>query len=581
MFLLFFVFQFASFNTKVFAANFDPIFSSLLYIYKDSPDVKDQNFYINNQFINLDNERIEEEKIFFEKRDLNKICQFPARYFYLRKKLNIDEDLLSQCQDLIEFKNKVPADEVSIVFASENISLPTSMMGHIFLKLSGKNYKNDLVEHAVSFFTDVDNISFLKVIYGSLIFGLDGIYALNPYQEVKTNYLYNEQRNLYEYTLKLNQFERELLLLHLYELKNIKFKYLFHAFNCATVMSNVLSINLPEIKNERNWWMTPLDVVRALEKYQYIESTKVILSSEWKIKSLQDSYSFPPQIIDEIKEKKFENLIDKNRSRELQFLDLELAKSYNDYLLENKTIEIGEWNKNDDYLKNKKEEVLPHGTLDLSTYKSPAKTIQDSQIYLGQSSKNQTSLGLLFASHYLTDDTSNYSNESELKLGDIRIAFDHKEKQFIFKHINIYSAEILRPHDPILGGLSFKFDLSFLNENLDLNSWSTYFGVGKTLKLHNDFTIYGMGLSEAKTNSNHGLYLGPEIGFVFKQIFNIKMTASYKYQLNLFHPTVKKVEWNVIEQINLNSYAFGLKYLNQRESKQKYNNLELFYKFFF
>ena len=83
---------------------------------------------------------------------------------------------------------------------------------------------------------------------------------------------------------------------------------MFHAFNCATVMSNVLSINLPEIKNERNWWMNPLDVVRALEKYQYIESTKVILSSEWKIKSLQDSYSFPPQIIDEIKEKKFENL---------------------------------------------------------------------------------------------------------------------------------------------------------------------------------------------------------------------------------------------------------------------------------
>jgi hypothetical protein len=40
---------------------------------------------------------------------------------------------------LAEFKARAPADTIALVFASENLAKPASMMRHILLKLQGRD----------------------------------------------------------------------------------------------------------------------------------------------------------------------------------------------------------------------------------------------------------------------------------------------------------------------------------------------------------------------------------------------------------------------------------------------------------
>lgn len=42
------------------------------------------------------------------------------------------------CSDVREFRAKAPAEQISLVFASEDLARPASMMGHAFLELAGR-----------------------------------------------------------------------------------------------------------------------------------------------------------------------------------------------------------------------------------------------------------------------------------------------------------------------------------------------------------------------------------------------------------------------------------------------------------
>lgn len=576
--MLLFFFQVMGFSDEIKS---DKVFDSLLHLFRDTPDINDPKFYLSYKF-KSSNEEIKKSKIeFFENKNISAICRFPARYEYLRQRFNVSENLLSQCDDLSEFIQKVPFDKVSVVFASENISMPTSMMGHIFLKLSGANDQKQFLEHAISFFTDVNEINFVKLIIQSLITGMDGVYALTPYQEIKVNYLYNEQRNLYEYELKLNEKEKRLLQLHLFELKNTKFEYFFHKFNCATVINNILSVSFPKLKDDRSLWMTPLDIVRSIYHGNFIEKTTVILSSEWKLKSIQDSNKIPKLVNQSLKNQDYDKITNLNLENKDKFLYLTMAKSYNDYLFENSFISKDDWNSKDDQIERDRKKVLPDGEIDLANYKSPAKTIQDSQTSISYSNNRMLGINLLFASHYLSDDTRNYSNESELKLGDIKLNYSSSNKKISLAHFNLYSATIIRPNDPLVGGKSFKFDFSYLNENVYDSSWRILFGVGKDFKLHNDLELYTLLDSEMLLDRKLHLLIGPEVGFIMRQIFNLKFVGNISRKYDLVNSKKYADELNLTEQMNFKDFAIGANYLYQLNMLKKYNLVSFYFKHFF
>lgn len=213
-------------------------------------------------------------------------CKYPARFLYISHELNLSENEFPKvnCQDLQTYREKAPADKISLIYASENVKNPSSMMGHVFLKFSGKNYKKKEVNHAITFYTVIESINPFKLIYQNTISGMKGLFALQPYKKIKENYTKKENRNLWEYQLSLSEYERKLIYYHVWELKGVDMQYYFTSYNCSTVIYNMLSLVNPKVYDDTKIWITPLDSVKYLYKYNLITKAQLYPSNSWLTK---------------------------------------------------------------------------------------------------------------------------------------------------------------------------------------------------------------------------------------------------------------------------------------------------------
>ncbi len=221
--------------------------------------------------------------------DAQAVCRFPARYLWLKRQLALPALPalpVEACEDLAEFKARAPIDTLSLVFASETLSHPSSMMGHLFLKLSGRVADSSVREHAVSFFTEPVSLNLPKVLYDSLVGGMKGFFTLGPYQQQIENYIGNESRNLWEFPVRLKPEGLELLQAHLIELRQVEFTYYFQRYNCATLVKHVLAVAEPAILEHKDLWTTPKDVVRAAQDVGMLETANALIAARWTLRIL-------------------------------------------------------------------------------------------------------------------------------------------------------------------------------------------------------------------------------------------------------------------------------------------------------
>ncbi len=545
---------------------------ALIHFYHGNTDIQDSKFFIGTKFINLEDEFEKTYNEIFIKKNIEILCRFPARYIFIQQKLNLPQINLKICKDLSEFIDKAPVEQASLVFASENISMPMSMMGHIFLKISGENINKIPVNHSISFFTDVDKVSFPKLVIQSLLTGMNGVYALAPYEAQKNNYLYFEQRNIWEYELKLDDYQLKILQYHLFELKEINFKYFFHIYNCATLINSVLSVPYSALGNERTNWVTPLDVVRSIYQLKLISKTSITPSSVWKIKSILESNNFDSEDIKLIQNSKID------QSTNLTFIKLELAKSYNDYLFESNIIDKNTWNLYDDKIKVIKINKFPNNYLETINIKSPTKTAQDSQVYLEllQNKSNYIyKIGFMPASHKLEDDNLQYTNESELKLGDVAFVYSNSNKSLKLDTVTLYSATALRPSDKLLGGISGKFEFGYgekkSNELKSIHSYNIDSSIGKTYRIGRDLDTFLLLDFDLRLKKKLNVSTGPKAGFLLRELFNMKTIVTYNYLLSGINSFLLLNEINIIQSINFQDYSINL---NAVKYSTKSNNLQ-------
>lgn len=548
---------------------------ALLHFYNGQFSIDDSDFYFSKQNRTLSSELNATLQEFIKDHNQVSACRFPARYFWLQQHFALKKIDFSTCTDLNDFIEKAPLQKMSVVFASENISQPTSMMGHIFLKISGTNSKSIPVDHALSFFTEINDINLPKLAFESLVIGKKGYYALSPYQAVADNYLFLENRNIWEYEINLNDFEKRLMHLHFFELKKINLTYFFHSFNCATLVYQFLAIADPAFLKNDGLWVSPLDVVRKAEQQQIIQSTQFLASSRWKIKAIQDSFLIPSDEIQNIKNQKFSRSYCSSET-DLNIAICHLAKTYNDYLLESNKINLETWRsyKSNYFLTS--QNLENKAELDFSNYKKPTNTKPDSQVRFSnlmtskekQSAESTYILSFLPASHQLADDTSAYLSESELKLFDINLAYANESKRLYLKDLTFYSAKAFNPHDSLIGGLSGILQIR-INQQYDeylkaQDVFSVQAGAGKTFRLLKDVDFYlipqlGFGTNLTKSY----LYLIPETGLIVREILNMKSILSYQKTYNQFDSktpydliqitqALNKQNWSV--QIDLKKY---------------------------
>lgn len=502
-------------------------------------------------------------------------CKYPARYHRLVQEGLLPLKDFGKCHELREFFEKAPIDKLSLVFASESLTQPSSIMGHAFLKLTGLNLQNEKREHSISFFTRMDDVNPLQLIAQSFVTGKKGFYVLGPFSETVEYYLRSEGRNLWEYELKLSPGQLEFLRLYLFELKHTEFKYYFHVFNCATLIQGIIAAIYPEVKTAGHLWVTPLDVVKTLHKHELVQERKVYPNSTWLVKQLGH-----------LKEYRTLGNRKDDQSEFDQAIVYHYQKAYQSSRYESGEINLEQLIQKTSVLESEFTAYKKYDELSFLNLKGPESTIQDSQIVLSaiqQEEKRGFGFYILPLSHQISNDLGGYSFESDVRLLGIGLTLPETET-IRLSSIDIFKVSSFKYHDDLTGGLSGQFHLVYKenSENIQMihgKSMNASLSVGKTYRIKNDVDFY-IWPSIAFTQSNRlNLMANPQFGFIMRQIYKMKLVSQFEHQVD-----TDKHRMNIfqlIQSINLDSYSAAIEYRKHFNDKVSIERTGLSFSIFF
>jgi len=265
---LFFIFYFVvTFTSQGSESN---EWDNLLRIVSGKSEITEPDFFISKQ--NQDAQY--EMQVLLEEITYENICKYPARYNYLNKKFHLNISF-EKCDDLNLFLETASGDSLSIVFVTSHLNTPMSYFGHTFLKINKKG--NRFFSQTISYAAEVPSGTGLGTLISDGIGGgFNGRYQIHPYFKVYESYRAIEERGLVEYELNFTQDEIYILLLHLYEIRNIKQNYLYLSQNCAYEILRLLEVARPsqELKKELKKYVIPYDTVSILKGKGYITNEK-------------------------------------------------------------------------------------------------------------------------------------------------------------------------------------------------------------------------------------------------------------------------------------------------------------------
>lgn len=242
----------------------------------ETPAIHSQTFYFTNiSILTKKLELVNTLKAFFSKNDYqdtnqNPQCKFPARYIWLKKKLDLSSIPKVVCDDYLAWSKLSSSNSLSMIFATGYLGNPASYYGHTLLKLNSSK-GSDLLDMSINFGADVpddeDPISYMiKGVTG----GYDANFTDSKFYYHTQNYLENELRDLWEYSLNLSTEDYSFLIAHIWEIIEQDYTYYFFDENCVFRMYELFQliegIELPVISAP---WVIPQEVVRAMNLAKY------------------------------------------------------------------------------------------------------------------------------------------------------------------------------------------------------------------------------------------------------------------------------------------------------------------------
>ena len=545
------------------------IWKALLHINNNKPSIDNETFLLSYNKFTLKNELLKTVDIFYD--DKKSICKYPARYLWIEKTISDVRLKLptTKCDDFEEYKKRLNPKKIKLVFVSEDITNPSSMMGHTFFKVESYPDDNNYTKtNAVSYYTIIDTANPAKLLIKSLITGMKGYFLLSPYQKKIDTYLFKEKRNIWEYDLVLTEYQKNLIYYHFWELKTIETKYLFTSFNCATIINDMLSITQKDYKKD-TLWVTPKDVVKNGYKKGIISSSKLIPSYEWEIKMLIDSIdtTISDNIIDILNNKNYTKIKKFNFSTNKynRYLEKKLFLTYALYLYYDKRYISTKELKTISKLVNLQKQY----SINLNNYKNPVNTQAESQFQITVDNKNNTRLSLLAASNTLYDYNKEYFIESSLEIGKLTL-LNNKNNTKI-EEFDFFNSKALIPYDKITKSYSKELKIDYeqhYDKNLDpYGTYNISGGIGLTKQIKTDIFLYSFLNVGVGYGNNLYLYSYPQIGVIVYEIFNMKSVIEYDYIYNQNKSYEKYTNFNFTQ-----SYFISKRYNIEFNINQKENN---------
>lgn len=246
----------------------------LLHIKDGKREVVSDEFYISSQK-DPQSEFLEFVKLLNSADGYFLACNFPARYTFVRRKLDVPHFDLSKCPHLPKFIRSFGSiKRVSLAMSSEYLNAPSSAFGHIMLVFhdtTGHSLESDAI-HFAAFLDHQDG--FITYAYKGLTGKYDAHFIREPLFKRINLYSYLEQRYVHFHQLDLTQAQIKYLIFHLYELRKSTFKYYFLKENCAYQIDFLISLVTNKERHQSFIYTLPIDIVQR-HKAMYLETIKV------------------------------------------------------------------------------------------------------------------------------------------------------------------------------------------------------------------------------------------------------------------------------------------------------------------
>lgn len=236
-----------------------------------------------------------DKKIFHHDRFYKTHCLFPARARFLRDSHVILKDL-TPCRDFEQWKESIGARSISLIFSSSYPGNPASMLGHTFLKINYKEEHSPLLDYSISFMANVPPDVSWGYVYNGITGGYKGFFKVQPYYEHVTTYNHFENRDLWEYPLRIDQEKVSFLMDHIWELYSTAYAdYFFLTDNCSALLLELLDVIYDHgvLAERRSVVAIPHDIVQIILKHIPHEAARFLPSQKKKFKQLYASLDTP------------------------------------------------------------------------------------------------------------------------------------------------------------------------------------------------------------------------------------------------------------------------------------------------
>jgi len=407
-------------------------------------------------------------------------CIFPARFTWLRKTLNIDPSELpvADCSALQAWREPLDIDQVTLVFPTAYLNNPSSMFGHAFLRFEslGRSENKLLMATTINFAADT---SAQKGVVDYLMRGLLGGFpsknSLQPFYERFKRYADIENRDIWEYPLNFTQDELDLLILHVWELRENVFDYYFLDENCVYRLLALLEVGRPDLRLVESFkaYTIPSDVIRALRGRGLIQSRNYRASAvKTFYHHLKGHSNDEKQIVIDIVRNQL--ALDSDRFLALpvkrRVLVLALASEYLDILI------------NKDILDRKLSAQLSYQLLaERSKYSTPVtwEMIDRPQVSPDEGHKTQRisfaggfdqddilyTIGYRGAYHALTDPLPGFEKGAQVELLNVELR-GYEDDDIHLDKLDVINVKSLTPFDNFFTPASWRFSLGMEKKDL-------------------------------------------------------------------------------------------------------------------
>ena len=227
-------------------------------------------------------------------------CRFPARFLWLSQHIPLPDytERPPQCTRLEKWASFDPQQSISLLLVSGYLGNPASTFGHSLLKFNTASSaeKLDLLNASINFGARVPPGEFpLVYVFKGIFGGYRAGFSDKYFYAQDIVYSRTEFRDMWEYELVLPEFERTLLMFHIWEVVGKEFTYFFLKENCAYRLAELLELVLPEplLDNPKLWYI-PAETFHRLREVDRERRQKgepgLILSSRFIPSSQRELY---------------------------------------------------------------------------------------------------------------------------------------------------------------------------------------------------------------------------------------------------------------------------------------------------